>query len=474
MKQFLKKTWGSVVRFFQNLFQPKTHSPKSDREVYLDSLFSNLDFEKLTRDFPFFKRPHPITGLDSIEYLGELLVEIEKRELADESFCEKINEESAKLKSKAWETFSESLRDLFGEQKNKACLEVDGDFKFYTGMLDSVKKVFDKNQDDFPSRVLRKYLTPEIVDGIVMLALQKSAERIRNDWDHFTKGEWNVGLVKTVSLGTLKVVWVDPSGKVVGTSVAGAAAGTVALAMGWHTLAWSVAHFFPPALAVAGLATFVHGIWNRDEACKKIKGKIGEKFDEIYGMTISQLGNNIQKTMNEDIDSSALILKRQGKTKIWESDNDLGPVITDWRNQISDFFEKARVQYTSAEAFRQMETSFEEAKKELSQGDLIACSTHYKFAFDGLLNWSSKVLNVPLNTWGSKDYQKEFIESLANVGLNATVREKYNNVRKLRNDVTHKILLKLRRNPKQLQADMKEGMIDMEYVILAIKEKTIG
>lgn len=466
---WFKTMWVGLKNFILRLlnFSSKVANKKDARRRKMEQIFSQIDFSNLASEIPFFNRTPPTSLEEKIEYLGEFLVEVEKRELAEENMAEKINEEATRLKEIGWEVFKGTFRDLFEAQKRKAFAKVEREFKFFSGLIEAFKK----DEDKLPTRAIQENLNPEIVNHLLNEASQNSARRIQEDWNQFVKKEWNVGLPTTITLDQVKVAWTDATAKTAGVTVASAAAGTLVLAMGWHTLAWATANFFPPALAVAGLVTLLSGIANRDKAVQKINIAVGQKFDETFEKIVNHVEGLIREPMESDIDACSFELKKNSKMQIWGTDGDLAIQLAEWKAKIGTALETAKVQYTKAEAEHQMNTEFEKSKAEMEAGDVIASATHYKFAFDGLLNWSSKAFAMELNTWDSKDFQKEFIDSLAKAGLNVECREKFHSARKFRNIAAHDLLQKLRRVPDQTKEEIKRSIADMHFVITVIREK---
>jgi|GEM_PF-3787579 hypothetical protein len=441
------------------------------QRIALAKLYEAFDFQEIAFTFPFMKSKLPQNGEEAVEYLGELLVEIDRRDLAEIELTEKTNSKGEELKTQGWVIFLNAIRAGFETRKNSANRIVDEEFKYFTNVADWFGK-FQKDHKDFQTRTLQECLKEESLVSIQEDAIRKTEHYIQAEWSEFTQRCWELDIPGTVKLSSVVVSWENQTGKAVGATFGVAAAGTVTLALGWHTLAWSIANFFPPALLVASIGAVLIGAVKRDETAERMKSALGKKIDEVCKCVCEGAEAQVKPSLFASVDGCSKELIGSGVAQIWETRGGVRPNIEEVKKKIDVEFNKARVQLTTAEAYRQMEKGVAKANDSIKRDDFVSATTHFGTAFDGLLNWSSKILCVPLDTWGSKDYQKEFIDRLPSKGIGSDTCRKYDGVRLFRNKAIHERERLLLRNPMQFKKALKMSIADMEEVILVIKGKT--
>ncbi len=459
----LRKTFSKFINIFRS-----TESKEAARQRELDRIMARVDYALIPVDLPFFKKTAPDDAKGRIEYLGELMVEIEKREISLKGMTDKIIEKREEILKDSYDHLIHHVAGYFDVCRVSICQDIEKEYSIVGEMGETVsnawrfiKSKFSKQKeripDNFLTRILVRHVGEEQVRVAVQTAINETAVKIAKDWNSFVAKDWDTGLKGTVKLQGIRLDWNDTVDFATKGALA-AAGGTVVLAMGWHTLAWASAHFFPPAMLVVAVGTLLKALFDKKKEIRKLQDKAVEVVGVVESSTLRYLQQEAYPKMKGDIHSFAENLVQKANLQIWESVEDVQPTISKWRHLVRTTFEAARVKITSAEASHLMRVALNNANAEYKHDQLILAARYYEYTFFYLLNWCSVRFNVPLDSRERKDFQMDFIGALGKAGFSPGLRERMHRLRKFRNLCSKESLSIIMREPAKFKRDLGENL----------------
>jgi hypothetical protein len=483
---FLSNLWTYICKTFSGIwpFSRSKEDKASAKRKELERIINSVDYEQIKIDLPFYKKPVPQDVDARIEYLGELMVDIEKREIAVQTLTEKIREQQVKLAAESRPFLERKVRDHFERCKDVVYKDIRNEYDVLGQVADQGKQIWEKmisffsgkkeaTPDDFLTRILKRHLSEEKTGAGVSAAGQATAVYIAKEWDEFTAGEWNLGLQESFKLGRVRV-GLDDSLTVAGQGTVAALGGTVLIAMGWHTFAWASTSFFPPAMLVVAVGTIIYGIVNKDKAIRKLLETAGKVVDEASAETLDFLSKNARPKMEEDIKNCADALVAKGIQQVWENERFDGAVVESWKDRVEKVFREAKVKSTAADSYHHMEVALQRARETFCNDDLILAAKYYEFSFYHFLYWCSAVSGVPYDSRDRKDFQMDFIGALGKAGFDASLRRRMDDARKFRNICSKDSMVKIIRSPEKFKKDYRENLEALEKSIQEVKEMARG
>jgi len=483
IKQWMKGLFNlgrQTITKIVNLFTSKNSQELAKRKE-LAAILNEIDYSRIARELPFFQKVPPVDVNERIEYLGELTVEIEKREIAAETLSEKICNQQKIITEQSWPFMTDRVRSFFEVLTDKIFTDIKAEYSSVTQVVDQGKVLWEKAKtilgqekkplaDDFLARIMKRHITDGSIGAGVGQAAQDTTKYIEKEWNEFVADGWDMSLKGMVKLEPIKIDW-DETLVVAGGSTAVAAGSTVILAMGWHTLGWAAMHFFPPMMLAAAVATVWHSIANRDKAVKKIQESAIPMIRKVAESTLSYLEREAKPKMILDIQRCAEMLIAKGNLQIWGADGNIHNVVENWKLKIEDVFKRARIRYTTADSCHYMEIALKKARQEYDRGELVLAARYYEYAFNYFLNWCASRFGVSLYRPDRRDFQVEFIADLAKVGFNADLRDRINQARKFRNECAHESLVKIMKQPDKFEKDYAVKLKLLGGVIDEVKDK---
>ena len=256
----------------------------------------------------------------------------------------KAQEDIVVKANRVYEQFFEGVydeMDVYFEAKKKAMIDdVVENVSWHTGMADTARKaggivnkaikeinhisekVLKKEVDlgeidsrTYIERLLDKHLDKKQVIKDISEIFQKNAKKCIEKWSQEIKGTFpqivdfepkllfkSINDIKSSSQ-------LDNVQQVVLTGMGSAVVGTVSLAAGWHTLAYSLMNVFPPIAAFTAAAAVVTGILTKDKSVESYKKLAAESVNQFYRevilfietVKINELGNRTFRSYIKDL-----------------------------------------------------------------------------------------------------------------------------------------------------------------------------
>lgn len=245
--------------------------------------------------------------------------------------------------------------DRYFEKKKRAMIkDILEHVSWYTGVADTARKAggvvrkvvkganqisknaFNKelNLGEIDSRtyiekLLDKHLAKERVISDISKIFQRNAQRCMETWAREIKGIFPelADFDPTVLFESIKDIkpsfQVDGVQQVMLTGLGSATVGTLSLAAGWHTLAYSLMNVFPPIAAFTAAAAVINGILSKDKSVESYKKLAVESVHQFYRevillietVKINELGNRTFREYIKDLFEEAARRALEGYKK---------------------------------------------------------------------------------------------------------------------------------------------------------------
>jgi len=270
----------------------------------------------------------------------------------------KAREDIAAKANRVCEQFFEGIYDeldAYFENKKKAMMEeIVKDVSWHTSMADTARKagsvvnkaikeinhisqkVFKRELDlseidsrTYIEKLLDKHLNKEYVVKDISEIFEDNAKRCIEKWSREIKGMFpKISDFDPDSLFN-SVYDIKPSFQVNDVQqvtlmgMGSALVGTMSLAAGWHTLAYSLMNVFPPIAAFTAVAAVVTGILTKDKSIENYKKLAVESVNQFYRQVIllievvkiNELGNRTFRSYIEDLFDEAIHKALEGYRK---------------------------------------------------------------------------------------------------------------------------------------------------------------
>lgn len=223
----------------------------------------------------------------------------------------------------------DALGDYFSSKREVISQEVEERFKWYTGLRDTGKKgvgtllnlgvkglrkgleeaykktggqIADSTQPDrkvlddstLLEEVFRKYLSSETLHHDIGSIIEASARILEDGWKKEVKG-LTLDMADLRAFSRQEKLQMEHhfafelgySEQAFTVGVGGAAAATVGLAAGWHTISYALINVFPWAAAFAVVATVAAGVLTKQRSIDKRKAQVREAVENLYRQFLS-------------------------------------------------------------------------------------------------------------------------------------------------------------------------------------------
>ena len=491
---------------------------------------NSLDHDQLEKDFPFFTFSKNLDHLQRLEEYGLLCTEIDQRVSEENRFHLELEKKIQELQEIAWKKLDKEVKQYFKDYGMEARHEVNREYKAYTGLsdsLDSTRYVISKQCNELSKYLtahndawrpppignklldlggdLKNLTLKGVVAGLEGISKLTAKDNVSPEHEnppqvfikrilerHFSDRQLENFLNKTLTnlqseLGKsweawltddsknftkefkseLSIEWSDPSletAKLLGISAVG---GTIALAMGWHTLAWSLANFFPPALLAAGVIAAGWTLLSEKEVKKRLEESIDKTVNNLEKELQRVLAVEAMPGIRDSLKKMASIAIETRGLYLWKIPDDPEPRIRKWRPLLIQAIDSDQKRWTFAQAEHMMNDAFEKGFEAVSEDEVEKAVLYFSLSFDGFVHWSHRKTGIELNTF-EKNYLAAYEKRYEAAGWGSSFCSDFNSVRRLRNDGIHDYY---KQDNKDFAKELKDGYRRLGELIQLVKDK---
>ncbi|PLS16048.1 hypothetical protein CVD28_18540 [Bacillus sp. M6-12] len=250
----------------------------------------------------------------------------------------------------------DKLDNYFHEKGVLMHREIERDGEWYSGIRDSAKKTGtilnwavkkandvavdlggskitsnDKVIDErsIVEKVMEKHLSPNKVGNEVTTLLNEASKSFQGNWEKMIKSQVpSMNRLSAFSLAkqannTLTIDFkMGTSEQTLVIGIGSAVAGSIGLAMGWHTITYALLNVFPPVALFAVVASIAVGFATKQEAIKKRKEQITSATRQYQQQFLTQFNvTPLKELKNLTLQKHMLIISQKIVTdtiKQWE------------------------------------------------------------------------------------------------------------------------------------------------------------
>ncbi|MFD0051458.1 hypothetical protein ACFVHQ_19405 [Actinomycetes bacterium NPDC127524] len=226
----------------------------------------------------------------------------------------------------------DKLDKYFYEKRVVMDREIEQDGEWYSGIRDSAKKTGtilnwavkkandaavdlrgskiisnDKLIDErsIVEKIMEKHLSPEKVGNEVTALLNEASKSFQSNWDKMIKSQVpRMNRLSAFSLAqqannNLSIdLKMGATEQTLMIGIGSAVAGSIGLAMGWHTITYALLNVFPPVAIFAVVASIAVGFATKNEAVKKRKEQVTSATKQYQQQFLTQFNVTPLKELN--------------------------------------------------------------------------------------------------------------------------------------------------------------------------------
>lgn len=245
------------------------------------------------------------------------------------------------LTEQFFDIISDALDEYFKAKIKIMDCELDKDSKWYTGIRDSSKKL--GVVINYPKRLLKKgmdkiglkeflddnemintqsiveqslvlHLSPEQVSKDISQIMEEANNKYKERWENEIKIQSpDLNQLKTFASSYGENIDINigfelgAAEQTFAVGIASAVAGSIGLAVGWHTLTYAMLNVFPPIATFAVLGTIVVAIFTKEKTLENRKKQIREAVKQYHRYFLLQIETEKLKELNNKTIREAMI-----------------------------------------------------------------------------------------------------------------------------------------------------------------------
>ena len=484
---------------------------------------------ELEKEFPFFKFSDDLDPSRRIEEYGILVTEIDKRYSEENRFGWDAEIKIQEMQENIWRKLNESVDQYFADHCTEVFHEIRLQFKAYTSLadgLDTTRYFISKqclelgkylsahneswkpeSKNDFVKfggglgqlaiqgtikglegiskltakdnvspehenpplafikRILDQHFSDKQLDKFINDQLSRIQTDIGKEWE-----DWLINYSSNISIKhgmQISIEWSDPSFEIAKAFGLGTVGGTIALAMGWHTLAWSVANFFPPALIAAGALTAGWAFLTEEKTKKSLVENADKSIGNLKKELQRVLAVEAMPAIRFSLNSAVRQAKEITRNKLWGGPEDPKIKVEKWRPILIASIDEDEKRWTFAQAEHMMKDAFEKGSRAVEKDEVEKAILYFSLSFDGFVHWSHRKTNIDLNTYETS-YLSAYEKRFEARGWETRFLKNFRSVRRLRNDGIHDYY---KQDKNAFSKVIKIGYVQLGELIQAVKEK---
>lgn len=293
---------------------------------------------------------------------------------------------------------------------------------------DSASQTSEHQAVQFIEVILAEHVNQELIGQAVNASLAKAADEVRSLWAHtlerlLESAERVDGpLSQYFAIGRPGEAELDRSFEILVSGSLSAVGATLALAAGWHTIWWALAHLFPGAILGAALLAGLYAWFNKDRAREKIRENAMSVIDALRERVTADVEVYIRKDARENARRTGANLRRLlFRAQVGASFDPelLADLIRALESLLDQVSRRSHAVETRQEAVlrRRLETALQLAGTRLDADDLPGAAFMLGQAIELLLRVIGTRLGQGSASTTRQGYMLEFIDLMRNEGL---------------------------------------------------------
>lgn len=455
---------------------------KKQVEIF-KTLQKRIDFELLGTCFPFWKQDRPQNAKEAIEFLGEFVVTVTIKQNEETRFLLQADREKEVLLDFATTRLVKRMDEYLETALIETLNEIAKEYGIFTKLADKVANMVHQVKKDimefvghpeasnqnppkeFIQRILDRRFSSQKINDLISDSIRQINTEIEEKLKAWASS-YHTDSKSYFQFSFSNIRWNDPLLNGTGKALVASTGFTFVLATGWHTLEWSFANFFPPALLASGAIALFNSLKDKDQTIAALQD-VSRKLVMALAKHIHEIiQSEIKPIFSVDLEKQKIFLVELKKQELWGTKEDLTTKLTEWLSKIESAFGKIGVKSSEAESKFQMETNLEKGRQYLITGPIEAAIYCFGQSFDGFALWCQRKRTIDWDP--QKQSYVQFIELMKEKGFDAGFITEFNKLRRKRNDFIHENYLLSQNEFEEVKTDLINAFNKIEELVIYV------
>lgn len=481
---FLNKIKKILTWPFKKIIKIKKEIDFKRKQIEIfETLQNRIDFDLLGSCFPFWKGYRPQNAKEGIEFLGEFVVTVTIKQNEETRFSLQVEREKIILLDFAIGRLTKKIDEYFEASLNETLGEITKEYGVFTKVADKVANIVHQVKKDimefvghpeaakqnppkeFLQRILDRRFSSQIINDFISVSIRQTNAEIEERLKAWASSYY-ANHRSYFQFSFSNVRWSDPLLDGTGKALVASTGFTFVLATGWHTLEWSFANFFPPALFASGVIAIFNSIKDKDQTIAALHDVSRKLIVNLNKHVNEIIKTEIKSMFSDDLERQKNILIENKKKELWGTKENLSNELSEWLSKIESAFGKIGVKSSEVESKFQMETNLEKGRQYLMNGPIEAAIYCFGQAFDGFAVWCQRKRAID---WDPvKQSYVQFIELMKEKGFDVGFMTEFNKLRRKRNDFIHENYLLSQNQFEEVKTDLNDAFNKIEELVIQV------